>query len=101
MSFGFSIGDVVALGTLAWKSVQNSRKACGEYSELTREVSALHHVLQRLELEVVKPESPINKHDNNNAKELHRTVKDCAKVLRVLDIILEKYNALDEKEGNT
>ena len=98
MSFGFSISDAFALGQLAWNTVQNSRKACGEHDELTREVSALHVVLLRLQQEVEKPESPINKSGDTCREELQVIAKDCGKVLRLLDKILDKYNALSERE---
>ena len=54
MSFGYSVGDAVLITQLAWKTVQNARKACGEHDELTREVLSLHVVLSRLEQEVEK-----------------------------------------------
>jgi hypothetical protein len=52
MSFGYSVSDVALLTRLAWTTVKNSRKACGEYDELTQEVSGLHLVLRKLEKEV-------------------------------------------------
>ena len=57
MSFGYSIGDAVLLTQLAWKTVQNARKACGEHHEITQEVLSLHVVLRRLEHAVEKPET--------------------------------------------
>ncbi len=60
MSFGWSGSDVFLLVQLAWKIIENTRKACGEYKELARETLRLHAVLQRLEQEVAKPESPSN-----------------------------------------
>ena len=98
MSFGYSISDGVLLCQLAWSTVQNSRKACGEHDELTREVSALHVVLQRLHQEVDKPDSPVNKSGDSCRAELETNVTHCEKVLRALDKILVKYNALGENE---
>lgn len=100
MSFGYSVSDALALTSLAWNTVQNSRKACGEHDGLTREVSALHVVLRRLKSELKKPESPINvgPPDDTYKQELRNTMADCGRVLHVLDKILEKYNALGEEE---
>ena len=100
MSFGYSISDAFLLTQLAWKTVQNSRKACGEQDGLTREVSGLHTVIRRLEQEVERAESPINTQEDNNADKeaLQDIMHDCGKVLRILDEILEKYNALSEDE---
>ena len=100
MSFGFSIGDVFILSNLAWRVVQKSRKACDEHENLTREVSALQTILQRLEQETENPESPINvgTSGNPNREELRVILADCEKLLRVLDDVLNKYNALSEQE---
>lgn len=98
MSFGFSAGDVVLFVRLAWKTVQNARKACGEHDELTREVSSLHVVIERLEKEASKPESPINRPNDKCKKELQDIVSGCEKVLKALNSVLEKYNALSKRE---
>ena len=98
MSFGYSVGDAVLLGQLAWNVVQNSRKACGEHAELTREVSALHVVLQRLEQEVENPESLINKPRETCREGLLEIVAGCGITLGLLDKILAKYNSLSAEE---
>lgn len=100
MSFGYSVGDAVLLTHLAWKTVQNARKACGEHDELTREVVSLHVVLRRLEQEVEKPGNPIHdgKSSDTYKEELKAIVDGCKKVLNVLDQVLTKYNTLSEQE---
>ena len=98
MSFGYSIGDIVSLVQLAWKTVQNSRKACGEHDEFTREASSLHVVIQRLEKESSKPDSPINHPEDTYKEELWRIVGGCSKVLTGVNRGLEKYSILREKE---
>lgn len=98
MSFGFSPSDIVLTAQLAWKTVQNSRKACGEYDELTREILSLHVVLQRLEQEAAKPDSPVNKRGDTCREELRTITSGCQKVLNQLDRVLEKYNGLSDTE---
>ena len=98
MSFGYSVGDAVLLTQLAWKTVQNARKACGEHDELTREVLSLHVVLRRLKQEVEKPGCLINKSHETYEEELEVMTDGCEKVLNVLDQVLTKYNALSEQE---
>ena len=100
MSFGYSIGDAVLLTQLAWKTVQNARKACGEHNELTQEVLSLHVVLRRLEHEIEKPETPLNgvRSGESDKEELQVIVNGCQKVLNILDQVLTKYNALGERE---
>ena len=98
MSFGWSISDAAKLAELAWRTVQNTRKACGEHDEITREVFSLHVVLRRLEREVEKPESTLNRPGDTCREDLEVIASGCQKVLNVLDRILEKYNALSEEE---
>ena len=100
MSFGYSIGDAVLLTQLAWKTVQNARKACGEHNELTQEVLSLHVVLRRLEHEIEKPETALNgvRSGGSDKEELQVIVNGCQKVLNILDQVLTKYNALGEQE---
>lgn len=101
MSFGFSIGDAITLTQLGWTVVQNCRKACGEYNSLTHEVESLHTVLHRLETEVSKPESLINRRKDTFREEIRPIIQGGKKILRVLDQILSKYNGLndDAKRG--
>ena len=100
MSFGYAIGDFVLLTQLAWDVVQNSRKACGAHDELTSEVTSLHIVLRRLEVEVSKPNSILTKSDDSldRREELAQLSEDCKRVLKVLEGILKKYNALSEEK---
>ncbi|MCJ1377263.1 hypothetical protein MMC17_000355 [Xylographa soralifera] len=95
-SFGFGVGDLVLLSQIAWSVVQNARAACGEYDVLADEASAIHVVLTRLQKEASNPESLISMPDN--AEEFLEIVIRCKKVLRVLDRILKKYNAMPEDD---
>lgn len=101
MSFGYSLGDAFLLSQLAWRILQNSRKACGEHDELTRELSTLHTVLRRLGREFEKAESPINSPGETAREELQAIMGDCGSVLDMLDKILEKYAVLSEGERST
>lgn len=98
MSFGFSVGDFVLLVQLAFRTVDNARKACGEHNELTHETSRLHAVLQRVQQEASKPESPINRPGDSYREELASIASGCRRVLNSMDKILEKYNALSNQE---
>jgi len=98
MSFGFGIGDFILLTDLAWTTVENARKACGALDSLTCEVNSLHIVLQRLQTEVSKPESILNRKGDNRRKDLRTLAKGCKRVLGTLSGVLEKYNRLSEEQ---
>lgn len=96
MSFGCSIGDFITITQLAYTVVQNSRKACGAHSELASEATSLHIVLQRLQREVEKPNSLINRTDDGRLEELQIIIKGCDQILKVIDQVLNKYNGMSE-----
>ena len=100
MSFGWSATDIANLAQLAWRTVQNTRKACGEHDDLTRDCFSLHLVLHRLEKEVSRPDSPLYKEVglDTNGQEIEIIASDCRKVLRALNSICQKYNDLSDAE---
>ena len=99
MSFGWSLSDIAFLARLAHKTTQGARAACGEYSELTRETSSLHVVLDRLHIEVAKPDSFMHRRSGTYGRELESISDGCGEVLGQLDKILVKYNALNEQSA--
>ena len=99
MSFGWSANDLVALSKLCYQTVQNARKACGEYDSLTQEVSSLHGLFMQLEKEKNIPESVLNKPDDSCRSEVEAVVSGCKKDLLLLEKLLNKYNALGAEQG--
>ena len=94
MSFGWSASDIATLVELAAKTINNSRKASGEYDELTREVTALHVALRRLQKEADGRDSMLGRSED----ELAPIANGCRRILDDLDNILVKYNGLSQKE---
>ncbi|PMD24556.1 hypothetical protein NA56DRAFT_551271, partial [Hyaloscypha hepaticicola] len=103
MSFGYSIGDIVGLTQLAWKIVQNTRKAVGEHNSLTHEVTNLHAILLRLEHSASSenPDPSLNPHNDISTQALRHALESLREALRDLDEILEKYNVLSETQRAT
>jgi hypothetical protein len=101
MSFGYSVGDAVALAQLAWNTFQGVRQACGEHDELISEVSSLHRVLQRLQRELANPDSLLNRASDDRRQELNELGSGCKRILNVMNSVVTKYNALseDKKSG--
>jgi hypothetical protein len=99
MSFGYSIGDGLALVQLAYRVFQGARQACGEHDDLTHEISSLHKVLQRLQKELANPDSLLNRADDDRRSELDEHGRGCESVLKVMDAIVTKYNKLADKDG--
>lgn len=98
MSFGYSAGDAILITQLAWRVIQNSRKACGEHDELTQQATSLHLVLQRFEKEVGNAESLLNNRSDGTREECLALMVGSGKTLKILDQVLEKYNGLSDTE---
>jgi len=96
MSFGFSVGDAIILTQLSWGAVEGARNACGEYDELIRDVASLHAVLQRVRDETADPEPMLSRADEARRTELANQVSSCERVLKIVDSVLTKYDALEE-----
>ena len=98
MSFGYGVGDIITVSSLAWKVVQNTRQGPAQYDELTREVTSLHFVLKRLQAETTNPESWLHRIQDSQKQDLDSIVNGCSHVLQNLDTILEKYSTLSEEK---
>jgi hypothetical protein len=94
MSFGTSVGDIVALIQLAHRSYRNCKRAGGEYLEIAREVRSLHSVLRSLREESEKPDSSL--FEDDTASEFSSISDGCKGVLEGIEQLLAKYNGLAE-----
>lgn len=70
------------------------RLATGAHNELTRELTSLHLVLQRLEREKSKPESLLNETEDDRRRELATLLRGYRRLLRNFMDILGKYNEI-------
>jgi hypothetical protein len=98
MSFGASIGDGILLAQLAYKTVQGARQAGGEHDELAQEVNGLYRVLNRLQMEIANPQSPINRANDDRRQELEYNAAGCKGLLKAMDSVLRRYNKMGPEE---
>jgi hypothetical protein len=102
MAFGFAVGDFVLLTQLAWSTVQNARRACGEHDDFTQEAASLHAVLSRLQQEKSKPDSLLNRTTDDRQGEIGTLLHRCRDLLKRLERVLKKYNSMpSEKRSAT
>lgn len=105
MSFGKSPDEYRELAGAAHATLLNARKACGDGDALTLNISSLHHVLARLstDVEASEKEGGVRKRESDNRwRELATLARDCARLLKVLNQVLGKYNSLpDDKKKVT
>jgi hypothetical protein len=101
MSFGFSIGDFVAVGQLTWTVYRSCKGAPGEFQELSRELSSLHTILHELEDEAKSPSSLLNRRGTARKPELDILVNNLLEVLRQIEDIVKRYHNLGRYQKRT
>ena len=96
MSFGFGVGDFLAVGQLSWKVYKKCKDSSGNYAELSNEVLALHGVVKEVEELVAEQDLTSGQ---NKSLSIHR--QGCEDVLNDLESLLLKYESLGTKSQRT
>ncbi|ERF69902.1 hypothetical protein EPUS_05446 [Endocarpon pusillum Z07020] len=94
MSFGFAIGDFVALGRLAWGLYKQCKGASAEFAEVCHEVLSIHTALRELEDEAQNEDSILNRAGKGRQKELNNILQNCTEVLGQLEMLVTRYRSL-------
>ena len=96
MSFGFSVGDFLAVGTLAWDVYKSCRAAPDSFTNISNEVLSLHAVLKEADETIFKsPQSP-------ERQARLKTIGDgCQYVLDDLQALVDKYESLGTQSKRT
>jgi hypothetical protein len=103
MSFGFSVGDIITVATLAKDVFVKTKNACGDHERLTGEVRGFYINLELLSIEVSRPESIFNRNDIDDNAPIGTTASkldfDSYKALLVeISDVLEKYDRLSTEK---
>ena len=86
MSIGFSIGDLVAVGTLANDALQNAAPKFQDCASLCHEIS--------LVIEGCRPNNPNSVLRVQHSKTVAELAGSCKTTFRSLESLLRKYNSL-------
>lgn len=96
MSFGFAVGDFVAVGQLCWKVYKKCKGSPGNYRELSIEVGNLHNVIKETE-ELLSQQQLTSKQKDK----LQASRAGCHEVLEDLNQLLAKYESLGTSSQRT
>jgi hypothetical protein len=96
MSFGYSVGDLIAIGNLAWTVYKSCKGAPESFNNISLEVLSLHAVLMEArETIFAQPLSPAK-------QERLKAVGDgCYHTLADLDSLCKKYRSLGTQSKRT
>lgn len=90
MSFGFSVGDFIAVGKLAYDLVEACKNASAEYHEL----GELCRVVS-IAVEACRPNDPFTVLRRQNAESIAILAADCLSTLRQLQDLLGSYQNMN------
>jgi hypothetical protein len=96
MSFGYSVGDFIAVGQLAWSVYKSCRDAPGSFKNISLEVLSLHAVIKEAEETLSEQPFPTSKQEG-----LATVTTGCKAVLRDLQALVEKYESLGSQSKRT
>jgi hypothetical protein len=96
MSFGYGVGDCLAVAQLAWKVYKSCRDAPESFGNIQVEVLSLHAVLK--EVEEALPGQQLTA---SRQQSLSTISQGCEGVLKDLGILIQKYESLGSKSKRT
>ena len=96
MSFGYGVGDIMAISGLALKVCTAYKDAPGDYRSISDEVDSLHIIINKAAQHFEGPTL-----SDNSRQEGQKVLRGCQNVLEDLDALIEKYNSLASKSTNT
>ena len=89
MSFGYGVGDIMAISGLAVKVYTAYKDAPDDYRNISDEVESLHIIIQ----EAAQHFEGTKLSDNSRQKGL-KILKGCQNILEDLDALIIKYNSI-------
>jgi hypothetical protein len=98
MSFGYGVGDVLAVATLAWNVYKICKDSPGVYKNVSSEVISLHIVLKETD-DLIAEETA--RDEAEAAARLNQIAMGCKEVLDELQGLLDKYNSLGTQAQRT
>lgn len=101
MSFGFAVGDFLAVSTFAWTLYRSCKGASGEFEEISREIISLHTCIKELEEDARNPDSLLNRKGKGKKKDIDVLLRNCMKVLRELQQLVRRYESLGTAKKKT
>ena len=93
MSFGYGVGDIMAVSRLALKVYTAYKDAPDDYRNIADEVKSLHIIIE----EAARHFETLSNKKQQGGKEV---LEGCQNVLKDLDALIEKYNVLASANAN-
>ena len=94
MSFGCSVGDLIAVTKLAWKLYETLKECPQEIKDLGHDLATIHGVLSHIQDDLESNESAIRAHGEGRIKMLDSMVKNLMATLKETEKAVDKFRPL-------
>lgn len=94
MSFGFSVGDFVALSTLTISLYRSFKNTPGEFSEISQQLQSLHIVIADLTDQAQQENSPLNGNGATRGQELFAIRSNLLETMTELEDLHRRYQKM-------
>ena len=99
MSFGFSVGDFLAVLQICKTVYSALQDGPEEYKELQGEMKSLRYAIQSLSDDAKDPNSLLNRKGSGRKAELMDVIANCERTMREMRDLVEGHSSLSEEGG--
>ena len=96
MSFGFGVGDFIAVSKLAWDVYTAYKDAPEDFRNISDEIKSLHIIVDRS-----KDKFQDKALNSDEQVQLQEILQGCTNVLKDLDKLYIKYKSLGSAQGSS
>ena len=98
MSFGYSVGDILAISKLAWDVYNVYKDAPDKFRNISDEIKSLHIIVDSDSLKAKFQDPNLTLGERERLREI---LQGCTNVLKDLDKLLIKYRSLGSPQGSS
>ena len=99
MSFGFGVGDFLAVSNIAKGVYEACKDGPREYKEISREAKSMGYVINSLSDDAQDPHSLLNKKGVRRKPELVEIIRNCETTMQELQAMVDKHSSLGDGHG--
>ena len=97
MGFGYSVGDIIAVSTLAWKVYRSCKDAPASFQNIAGDISSMHAVLTN----IAETLEELTRLDRKKKDTLTLLRDACEQLLSGIDACLARFRSLGTQSTRT
>ena len=99
MSFGFGLGDFIAVSKIAKGVYEACKDGPREYREISREAKAIRYAINSLSSDAQDPHSLLNTKGVKRKPELIEIIENCETTMQEVQAMIDRHSSLKDDQG--